>query len=95
MGHSSNSFDIDDGYRMICGHPGTSFVAGTLATAWASVGAVVQIGQQLLLRHVINAQVGQGVPAVLKEALLMPWLKPLAWAARSTSTRCSFPAEVC
>lgn len=34
MGHSSNSFDIDDGYRMICGHPGTSFVAGALATAW-------------------------------------------------------------
>lgn len=34
MGHSSNSFDIDDGYRMICGHPGTSFVAGTLAAAW-------------------------------------------------------------
>lgn len=35
MGHSSNSFDIDDGYRMICGHPGTSFVAGVLAAAWA------------------------------------------------------------
>lgn len=34
MGHSSNSFDIDDGYRMICGHPGTSFVAGVLAAAW-------------------------------------------------------------
>ena len=24
MGHSSNSFDIDDGFRMIQGHPGTS-----------------------------------------------------------------------
>lgn len=34
MGHASNSFDIDDGYKMICGHPGTSFVAGTLAAAW-------------------------------------------------------------
>ena len=33
MGHSSNSFDIDDGFRMICGHPGTSFVAGVLAAA--------------------------------------------------------------
>lgn len=33
MGHASNSFDIDDGYKMICGHPGTSFVAGTLAAA--------------------------------------------------------------
>ena len=33
MGHSSNSFDIDDGYRMIQGHPGTSFVAGVLAAA--------------------------------------------------------------
>lgn len=33
MGHASNSFDIDDGHKMICGHPGTSFVAGTLAAA--------------------------------------------------------------
>ena len=33
MGHSSNSFDIDDGFRMIQGHPGTSFVAGVLAAA--------------------------------------------------------------
>ena len=33
MGHASNSFDIDDGHKQICGHPGTSFVAGTLAAA--------------------------------------------------------------
>lgn len=33
MGHASNSFDIDDGFKAICGHPGTSFVAGTLAAA--------------------------------------------------------------
>lgn len=33
MGHSCNSFDIDDGFRTICGHPGTSFVAGVLAAA--------------------------------------------------------------
>lgn len=33
MGHSSNSFDIDDGFNMIKGHPGTSFVGGTLAAA--------------------------------------------------------------
>jgi len=33
MGHASNSFDIDDGLKAICGHPGTSFVAGTLAAA--------------------------------------------------------------
>ena len=33
MGHSSNSFDIDDGSRMIQGHPGTSFVGGVLAAA--------------------------------------------------------------
>ena len=33
MGHASNSFDIDDGFKPICGHPGTSFVAGTLAAA--------------------------------------------------------------
>ena len=31
MGHSSNSFDIDDGHNVIKGHPGTSFVAGILA----------------------------------------------------------------
>ena len=33
MGHASNSFDIDDGYNMIKGHPGTSFIGGTLAAA--------------------------------------------------------------
>lgn len=33
MGHSSNSFDIDDGSRMIQAHPGTSFVGGVLAAA--------------------------------------------------------------
>ncbi len=33
MAHSSNSFDIDDGHREICGHPGTSFVPGALAAA--------------------------------------------------------------
>ena len=33
MGHASNSFDIDDGFRAICGHPGTSFIAGMLASA--------------------------------------------------------------
>ena len=33
MGHSSNAFDIDDGFRAICGHPGTSFVGGVLAAA--------------------------------------------------------------
>lgn len=33
MGHASNSFDIDDGHNMIKGHPGTSFVAGTMAAA--------------------------------------------------------------
>lgn len=33
LGHSSNSFDIDDGHRLIRGHPGTSFVGGVLAAA--------------------------------------------------------------
>ena len=33
MGHASNSFDIDDGYNLLRGHPGTSFVAGLLAAA--------------------------------------------------------------
>lgn len=33
MGHASNSFDIDDGFNLIKGHPGTSFVAGALAVA--------------------------------------------------------------
>jgi len=33
MGHSCNSFDIDDGHRQLQGHPGTSFIAGVLAAA--------------------------------------------------------------
>lgn len=31
--HASNSFDIDDGYNMVKGHPGASFVGGVLAAA--------------------------------------------------------------
>lgn len=34
MGHACNSFDIDDGHRLIQGHPGTSFIAGILAAAY-------------------------------------------------------------
>lgn len=33
MAHASNSFDIDDGHTMVCGHPGASFIAGLLACA--------------------------------------------------------------
>jgi 2-methylcitrate dehydratase PrpD len=33
MGHASNSFDIDDGHVLVCGHPGTSFIAGLMAAA--------------------------------------------------------------
>ena len=33
MGHASNSFDIDDGYNMIKGHPGTSFISGLMSAA--------------------------------------------------------------
>ena len=33
MSHASNSFDIDDGHNLIKGHPGTSFIAGLLASA--------------------------------------------------------------
>ncbi len=32
-GHASNSFDIDDGFNLVKGHPGASFVGGTLAAA--------------------------------------------------------------
>ena len=31
--HAANSFDIDDGYNMVKGHPGSSFVGGVLAAA--------------------------------------------------------------
>lgn len=31
--HAANSFDIDDGYNMIKGHPGASFIGGVLAAA--------------------------------------------------------------
>ncbi len=31
--HAANSFDIDDGYNMVKGHPGASFVGGVLAAS--------------------------------------------------------------
>lgn len=33
LSHAANSFDIDDGYNMVKGHPGSSFVGGVLAAA--------------------------------------------------------------
>jgi 2-methylcitrate dehydratase PrpD len=33
MGHSSNSFDIDDGYNMLKGHPGAGVIPGVLGGA--------------------------------------------------------------
>lgn len=33
LSHASNSFDIDDGNKQICGHPGASFIGGVLAAA--------------------------------------------------------------
>lgn len=33
--HAANSFDIDDGYNMVKGHPGASFIGGVLAAALA------------------------------------------------------------
>ena len=44
MGHSSNSFDIDDGSRMIQGHPGISFVGGVLAAFCRSCIRASRIG---------------------------------------------------
>ena len=31
--HAANSFDIDDGYNMVKGHPGASFIGGVLSAA--------------------------------------------------------------
>lgn len=31
--HASNSFDIDDGFNLVKGHPGTSFIAGVISSA--------------------------------------------------------------
>ncbi len=31
--HAANSFDIDDGYNMVKGHPGASFIGGVMAAA--------------------------------------------------------------
>ena len=31
--HAANSYDIDDGYNMVKGHPGASFIGGVLAAA--------------------------------------------------------------
>lgn len=34
--HAANSFDIDDGYNMVKGHPGASFIGGVMAAALES-----------------------------------------------------------
>jgi 2-methylcitrate dehydratase PrpD len=31
--HAANSYDIDDGYNMVKGHPGASFIGGVMAAA--------------------------------------------------------------
>lgn len=49
MGHASNSFDIDDGHRMIQGHPGTSFIAGVMAAAYKKNITVKQLLEALVV----------------------------------------------
>ena len=49
MGHASNSFDIDDGHRLIQGHPGTSFIAGTLAAAISNNKTVLEFLEALVV----------------------------------------------
>lgn len=62
MGHSSNSFDIDDGFRMIQGHPGTSFVGGVLAAAleknvtWREYLSTLVICYELSIRWAMAMQ---------------------------------------
>ena len=62
MGHSSNSFDIDDGFRMIQGHPGTSFVSGVLAAAleknvtWREYLSTLVICYELSIRWAMAMQ---------------------------------------
>ena len=62
MGHASNSFDIDDGYKQICGHPGTSFVAGTLAAAlkqgvsWKEYLTTLSVCYEIAIRWALAMQ---------------------------------------
>lgn len=62
MGHASNSFDIDDGHKMICGHPGTSFVGGVLAAAqeknviWQEYLTTLAVCYELSIRWALAMQ---------------------------------------
>lgn len=66
MGHSSNSFDIDDGHRIICGHPGTSFVGGVLAaalhqnTSWREYLISLVVCYELTIRWAMAMQAHYG-----------------------------------
>ncbi len=68
MGHASNSFDIDDGYREIRGHPGTSFVAGTLAAAlqqdvsWKEYLTALAVCYETTIRWALAMQDYYGFP---------------------------------
>lgn len=62
MSHSSNSYDIDDGHRTICGHPGASFVAGVLAAAqeknvtWREYLTTLTVCYELSIRWALAMQ---------------------------------------
>jgi len=62
MGHAANSFDIDDGHRLICGHPGASFAAGTLAAAlrqnvsWRAYLTALCVCYELTIRWALAMQ---------------------------------------
>ena len=49
LGHSSNSFDIDDGHRLIQGHPGTSFIGGVISQAYESDLSVKEFLETLVV----------------------------------------------
>lgn len=62
MGHASNSFDIDDGYNLIRGHPGTSFIAGTMAAAleknvsYKEYLTTLVVAYEVVIRYALSMQ---------------------------------------
>lgn len=49
MGHASNSFDIDDGHRLIQGHPGASFIGGVLSAAYQKNISIQEFLETLII----------------------------------------------
>ena len=61
MGHSSNAYDIDDGHNLTRSHPGTSFIGGLLAEAYARDLSLKELFEAMVVAYDATVRMGAAI----------------------------------